>query len=1102
MPGVDPDDLEDIVSAVSAIYQEGELALYRQISRHLQRYPGAPTASVGEPRLEAVGQLRRSVEVIQAGLLADGTRDIRAGLARAWQLGTRSALVDIPRAWFENSGIGDRAEEARRLIPQSGAIEALATAVVRDVGRVVSNILRDALDAYRSAVAGGAARMLVGGQTRREATQAAWARLVQQGVFGFTDRANRRWRLHSYVEMAMRTASARAAVQGQDDRLETLGIDLVYISDHVQECSLCRPWEGKILHREFGPAGPLRVEHGLNDDVFLDIDVAGTIEQARAAGLWHPNCRHSMSGYIPGVTRVPVGRPDPDGYRARMRQRHIERRIRRWKEQAAAATTDRARTAANARTRAWQAAMRQHLADHPSLKRLRYREQPGAGSTPPRDQAPDTVTPIGPDVQPTLDGTGGEQVRRLPRTDDEQVVRQGDEQVPGQGTLEEAAAEAERERQEEERRRAAEEERLRLEAEARARMVASDPTRERINAVHAQLPRTAEDWAALIPTRSQSRLEETLEEYRTTSARIHAQIDPRRRELEAAGTPTDQIEQILDDEFGTDRILMNALDVEIREMSEALRNYQAGNLDQISDYFRGELEATTDVVDYPTDDHGNLMPPPALLEQLDGVLDVGHRLLDDAEQAMDSDPELIELRSARDRARDARDWGAADAVHPQIARRESEILRTVLASVVDLGGHQQRVGDVANDAPSDWEEQLRVAEQYYPTSWLRMADAGGPLDIVQADRQYYLQGSGDRADRMAVNGNAWRRYDGAFESSTHEVTVHEQGHRMEQHIPGLTYLEFALTRREATQEDGNLEPLQRLRDLDGGSYSHEEVTYRDFWANPYTGKTYEARNPGSPATGSWELFQTGTQDAWGRSSNTYTNFRGVPFVLGALASLQRRERVELLDPPLETLSEEQLTERLLQAFNDGEVERAAELEAEIDRRAEAERAREEASERRREAAQRRRQDREEAQYAEVARLVEEEGWSWEEAAVEVLGGTLESARRQEYTRTHRAGDSDRRSFRDIAREQYQLYIERRVVAAEQATRGFLLTPAAQTAGIDPASLFSGPRARAERHASEELKRWWDANGRLTFQEFVDQIEQGRRTGDPGQDYNR
>jgi hypothetical protein len=116
----------------------------------------------------------------------------------------------------------------------------------------------------------------------------------------------------------------------------------------------------------------------------ITIDVAGTLDDARAKGLQHPNCRHSVRAYLPGATRLPTGpTADPQGDVARQRQREIERGIRRWKEREAGALDPAAKTQAAARVRAWQAEMRTHLDDHPDLKRLRYREAIGAGNIPP-----------------------------------------------------------------------------------------------------------------------------------------------------------------------------------------------------------------------------------------------------------------------------------------------------------------------------------------------------------------------------------------------------------------------------------------------------------------------------------------------------------------------------------------------------------------------------------------------------------------------------------------------------------------------------------------------------------------------------------------------
>lgn len=58
-----------------------------------------------------------------------------------------------------------------------------------------------------------------------------------------------------------------------------------------------------------------------------------------------------------------------------------------------------------------------------------------------------------------------------------------------------------------------------------------------------------------------------------------------------------------------------------------------------------------------------------------------------------------------------------------------------------------------------------------------------------------------------------------------------------------------------------------------------------------------------------------------------------------------------------------------------------------------------------------------------------------------------------------------------------------VLQAETECRGYLLNKRGRAAGVDPASLFTGPRARAEAYASEELRRWWENNPRRTYAEY-------------------
>lgn len=397
---VDPDDIDAIVRQVSAIYRDAEDHLARLVADSLRKGIDGPTWAA--ERQAAVGALRRSAQQIIAALLADATRAIREAVVAAWRLGTGAALVDLPADWIPRSGVGQAARAALRTVSLTGPVESLAAALVRDLTEVTQAVLRVVIDTYRAVIAGAVGRVLTANTTRRDAAQQAWQGLVDRGVASFVDVSGRRWQLSSYVEMATRTVTARAAVQAQTDRLGTLGVGLVYVSDSPQECKLCRPFEGKVLALT-GEPGRRVVEHATRDGHMVTVDVVDTLAGARLRGLFHPNCRHSVSAYLAGVTRLPAQpTADPVGDVARQRQRAIERAIRKWKLRDETALTPDAAKAARRKVLDWQAEMRAHLAQHPYLKRLPYRESRGAGNQPRRGTRANPAPALGPDVQTEL----------------------------------------------------------------------------------------------------------------------------------------------------------------------------------------------------------------------------------------------------------------------------------------------------------------------------------------------------------------------------------------------------------------------------------------------------------------------------------------------------------------------------------------------------------------------------------------------------------------------------------------------------------------------------------------------------------------------------
>jgi hypothetical protein len=165
--------------------------------------------------------------------------------------------------------------------------------------------------------------------------------------------------------MATRTAAERAFNVSHLDRMQSLGLDLFTVTDDGHPCPLCQPWQGKVL------------------SVAPDSRADATIADATAAGLFHPRCRHTLVGYIPGVTVIPAPREwadtDQQRYDESQTQRRLEREIRAAKRELAAAFTPEMRTQAQFAVRRAQARMRDFIEQTGRVRNSR-REQLNLGA--------------------------------------------------------------------------------------------------------------------------------------------------------------------------------------------------------------------------------------------------------------------------------------------------------------------------------------------------------------------------------------------------------------------------------------------------------------------------------------------------------------------------------------------------------------------------------------------------------------------------------------------------------------------------------------------------------------------------------------------------
>ena len=368
---LDPSDYANsLAHTVSDLVAQIEMRLIWEIARDVNRGLGGGTR----------------YEVDMAARYGALYARLQKQLGKPWQNVLTTVQAALDKAAEAGQGMAER-DLAGRLanhpetlgVPVTNvrALEVIASDLHRVLADLPAIALRNAFDSYQQIISTPAALNATGVLTRRKATQDALSGFAARGIDGFTDKAGRTWHIDTYAEMATRTGAAHSLRAAYEGELIARGEDLVIVTGNTYTCRLCAPWQDKVLSLTgLYPAGVHRLPSAVGDG-YVTVHVAGTLEEARAAGLHHPNCTHSEGLYLPGATVIEpgtMGVRDAETYDASQKQRALEREIRKQKRLLVAAITGEAESKARAAIRGYQAQIRELLAEHPKLQRKRYRE--------------------------------------------------------------------------------------------------------------------------------------------------------------------------------------------------------------------------------------------------------------------------------------------------------------------------------------------------------------------------------------------------------------------------------------------------------------------------------------------------------------------------------------------------------------------------------------------------------------------------------------------------------------------------------------------------------------------------------------------------------
>lgn len=172
-------------------------------------------------------------------------------------------------------------------------LDALIKATTDDMQKAETAVLRMANDQYRKIIYNAQVYANTGAGTYEKAVDMATKDMLSAGLNCVEYANGARHTLSDYADMAIRTASKRAYLQGEGQKRQEWGLHLVIMNKRGNPCPKCLPFVGKVLI----------------DDVWSGGSKADgnypLMSSAISAGLYHPRCKDGHTTYFPGISTPP-----------------------------------------------------------------------------------------------------------------------------------------------------------------------------------------------------------------------------------------------------------------------------------------------------------------------------------------------------------------------------------------------------------------------------------------------------------------------------------------------------------------------------------------------------------------------------------------------------------------------------------------------------------------------------------------------------------------------------------------------------------------------------------------------------------------------------
>lgn len=364
---------------IAKLFESLELSLIASLHRNLSRHraeeekEGFSWPAWQAEKLKSIGAyLRQNKDIMleYAPTIDDSTAAL---LEEQFAEGRESVNVEIAAL----TGAVPQAPEGAFFRTNKRAVNSIIKDTNTSFAKAETASLRMMEDVYRKTVERAALAASTGTVTPRQAIDMATKDFLTAGITCIEYKDGKRINIASYAEMAIRTAAIRSYMRGESARRKELGIDTVLVSQYGACSKTCLPWQGRVYIDDVWTTfdGPIVGDHGLSNSgnwyMLLSVAIKG--------GLFHPNCRHTVSSWIEGISRLP-NPLDRDAVRKNAeleaRQRAMERKVRKYKRLAEGSVDPEDRKRYAQKMKDSQAELRQFVKSNSDVLRRDYwREQ-------------------------------------------------------------------------------------------------------------------------------------------------------------------------------------------------------------------------------------------------------------------------------------------------------------------------------------------------------------------------------------------------------------------------------------------------------------------------------------------------------------------------------------------------------------------------------------------------------------------------------------------------------------------------------------------------------------------------------------------------------